>query len=82
MAHLQKYRFKTLRLMRNFFEMLDMRLQVRELLRPVSSQFRELRAKLVSCEGDFSFMKPAAGADAVCSSRINATSSRIYVLAK
>jgi hypothetical protein len=55
---LRMYRFKTQRLVRTFFDDIASRLQARKLMKPYSDQLKELRSKLKTNNGDFTFLPP------------------------
>jgi hypothetical protein len=62
---LKQYRPKTLRLVRTFFDDIASRLEARTLLQPHAKEMKEVRDKLRSADGDFSF-QPALAYPKVC----------------
>jgi hypothetical protein len=63
---LRMYRFKTQRLVRTFFDDIASRLQARKLMKPYSDQLKELRSKLKTNDGDFTFLPPLQYPHKVC----------------
>lgn len=70
-AVLRVYRFKTLRLVRSFFDDIGVRLEARRLIKPYAAQLKVLRGALKTDDGDFAFVPPLRYPHQVCTSDKN-----------